>query len=103
MAASQVTTLFFLKHTQKMIAETEVQSAQLQRYDPKDDLLMYRNIHARRAERENKLAAKNEILKMRYSDHMSWDEIACRTCTIALLIGLALQYHMYLRLVTLSS
>ncbi len=72
-------------------------------YDPKDDLLMYRKIHARRAERENKLAAKNEMLKMRLSNHVSWDEIACKTFSIALLIGLVLQYHMYLRLVTLSS
>jgi hypothetical protein len=83
-----------------------VQTVQLQHYDPMEDLVMYRKIHARRAERENKLAAKNEIMKMRLNEvghHVPWDEIACGTFMIALLIGLALQFHIYLRLVNITS
>ncbi len=79
---------------------------QLQQYDPMEDLVMYRKIHARRAERENKLAAKNEMIKMRLKavgHHVPWDEIVCRTFTIALVIGLALQFHIYLTVVKLSS
>ncbi len=90
------------KKKHKSLAMSDVQ---LQQYDPMEDLVMYRKIHARRAERENKLAAKNEMIKMRLNavGHMPWDEIISRTFTIALLIGLALQFHIYLRLVKLSS
>ena len=75
-------------------------------YDPKEDLLMYRKIHARRAECELNLAARKEIQKMKNDAVRGariWEDMACRLFIIALLAGLMLQYHLYINLTKIST
>jgi hypothetical protein len=77
------------------------ESAATYLYDPKEDLLMYRKIHARRAECELNMAARTEILKMKMDAGRSgvvWEDLACRVFITALFAGLMMQYHLYVRL-----
>ena len=73
-------------------------------YDPKEDLVLYRTIHARRAERESFLAAKQEMMRMQIERQsaVSWEGLACKLFVIALLAGLFMQYQLYIKLSNLA-